>query len=47
MNIRTLIKMELINFLGINELRHVKDPAVKKQKGFLMSSGVIRALNFP
>ena len=35
MNIRTLIKMELINFLGINELRHVKDPAVKKQKGFL------------
>ncbi|MCR5292416.1 MAG: hypothetical protein K6E28_05970 [Eubacterium sp.] len=36
MNIRTLIKMELINFLGINELRHVKDPAVKKQKGFLL-----------
>lgn len=42
MNIRTLIKMELINFLGINELRHVKDPAVKKQKGFLF--GVLLVL---
>ena len=29
------MEAELINFLGINELRHVKDPAVKKQKGFL------------
>ena len=35
MNIRTLSKLELINFLGINELRHVKDPSVKKQKGFM------------
>ncbi len=41
MNIRTLIKMELINFLGINELRHVKDPAVKKQKGFLFGVLVV------
>ena len=42
MNIRTLIEMELINFLGINELRHVKDTAVKKQKGFLF--GVLLVL---
>ena len=35
MNIRTLSKLELLNFLGINELRHVKDPSVKKQKGFM------------
>ena len=41
MNIRTLIKMELINFLGINELRHVKDPAMKKQKGFLFGVLVV------
>ncbi|MCR5214732.1 MAG: hypothetical protein K6E10_09965 [Eubacterium sp.] len=36
MNIFTLTKLELINFLGINELRHVKNPAVKKQKGFML-----------
>ena len=35
MNIRTLSKLELLNFLGINELRHSKDPSAKKQKGFL------------
>ena len=35
MKIRTLIKLELLNFLGINELRHVKDPSVKKNKGLI------------
>ena len=35
MNIRSLLKLELINFLGINELRYVKDKAARKQKGFL------------
>ncbi len=35
MNMLTLSKFELINFLGINELRHVKDPSVKKTKGFM------------
>ncbi|HBZ03024.1 MAG TPA: hypothetical protein DEO83_04350 [Lachnospiraceae bacterium] len=35
MSVRSLIKLELINFLGINELRYVKDKAARKQKGFL------------
>ena len=31
-NMVTLSKNELINFLGINEIRHAKDPSVKRQK---------------
>ena len=35
MKIVTLSKNELVNFLGVNELRKVKDPTAKKQKGFI------------
>ncbi|MBR6403338.1 MAG: hypothetical protein IKS48_08135 [Eubacterium sp.] len=38
MNILTLTKIELINYLGINELRHSKDSAVRKNKGFLFGT---------
>ena len=35
MKLVTLSKYELVNFLGINELRKVKNPTAKKQKGFI------------
>lgn len=35
MKIVTLSKNELVNFLGVNELRKVKDPTARKQKGFI------------
>lgn len=36
MKLVTLSKYELVNFLGINELRKVKNPTAKKQKGFML-----------
>ena len=39
MNVLTLTKLELNNYLGINELRNSKDPAIRKNRGLML--GVI------
>ena len=36
MNIKTLTKIELVNLLGINEVRYAKDPAVKRTKKIML-----------
>ena len=38
MNVFSLTKIELINYLGINEMRYSKDSAVRKNKGFLFGT---------
>ena len=37
MNIKILTKIELVNLLGINEVRFAKDPAVKRTKKVMLS----------